>query len=198
LISAICSPRPNGQRHLGGDGFQARCAKVVGVRAGGHSSFDILEEIGVPMYSAETDFLRKLAKLEASVRFVDAYFDTLPQVRIERDLNTAKAFLSHLWQKIQSDNIDPYRVYPTLMDIEFRLRSLQSRADARCIEPSFWASLRSALNVAINIINLVTSMIGLGPFVPRIPALPSTKVPALLESRSSFEIDVGIDVTEFR
>jgi hypothetical protein len=144
------------------------------------------------MYDGATEysFLRMLAKLEAEVRVLDDYFDTLSSEHLERDLNTAGAFLSSLWDKVRNDNIDPYRVHSTLANIEYRLRSIQIRAQAkRNTRPSFWGSLRSAINFVVDVINLVTSIIGLGPVIPRIPALPSSGSPRLLEYTPSYDYD---------
>lgn len=136
--------------------------------------------------AAEYSFLRMLAQLEANVRVLDQHFDTFSPERLEREINTANAFLSSLWDKMRTDSIDPYRVHSTLSNIEFALRSLQLRAQTRRSTPdSFWGHIRSALSFVVDAINFVTSLIGLGRLIPRIPSLPFTGAPKLLEYNSA-------------
>jgi hypothetical protein len=151
------------------------------------------EQEEAAMSTIETNFLRMLAKLESSVQFLDQELDRLPSRRIESELNAANAFLSALWQKLKDDNIDPYRVYRALTEIERSLQSLQLRVDIRLSQPSFWDSLISAVNLATKFINLITSMCGIGPLIPRMLTLPNARSIALLECRSSL-LDVNVDV----
>jgi hypothetical protein len=122
-------------------------------------------ELAMTEITAEIAFMRMLAKLDADIRVLEDKFDRLSADQLDREINTASALLSSLWDRLPLAEIDPLRVYGTFSSIEYRLTSIQQKAATRRDIP---ATLLERLVRAYNRIAAVVNLF-FGPILPQLP-----------------------------
>jgi hypothetical protein len=98
---------------------------------------------------------------------------------IEREANTCRAELSHLYDYARQHSIDINPYYFQLQDIESRLRLVEDQIKrkqyaASSSERPWW---QRVLNFVIQAINFVSSLLGLGSLFPRLPGSDYPKLP---------------------
>lgn len=130
---------------------------------------------------ADTDtqqFSIWITQLGGRVKYLQESISYKNVHEIEREANTCRAELSHLYDYARQHSIAINPYYFQFQDIESRLRLVEDRVRKQYTvsssERPWW---QRVLNFVVQAINFVSSLLGLGPLVPRLPGSDYPKLP---------------------
>lgn len=116
----------------------------------------------------------RISSLESSIGYRSAQ-------EIERECNTCKAELQHLYEYAYQHRIDLIKegYYSTFTDLQTRLQRIENQIQqkqyrAQASDVPFW---RRAANFIIGSINFVASLLGIGSVLPRLPGPDYPRLP---------------------
>jgi hypothetical protein len=122
----------------------------------------------------DATFSRWLIRLGSDVRYLQQHAYAKDVAALERDANTARAFLQRLYAYAETYRIDVGLYFTALVEIEAGLRDLRDQLTQRR-EPRW----RRTLYWVVGAINLVANILGLSPLLTffRLPAGPRRLLP---------------------
>ena len=112
-------------------------------------------------------FFKRLVDLSGRLRSLHKQIRRMPLQHAEEEVNTCQALLWHFYEYARLRGIDLRFYYHQLSDIQTLLNDLDF--ELKLLKRPWWLKILGALAKMINIIG---TMLGLGPLVSALPGIP--------------------------